>query len=59
MPAVSASLCTVCTSQYSVVPSEPSMTFAPTDILAMNFEIRSEMKAPPKPKIADSKRSDM
>src|SRR5213592_1964003 len=35
MPAASASLCTVCTSQYCVVPSEPSISCAPTDHLAM------------------------
>ncbi len=39
--------------KYWVVPSEPSITWAPTDIFAMNFDIRSEMNAPPKPKIAE------
>ena len=40
------------TSQYWVVPSVPSMTCAPVDHLAIHLEISSEMKAPPKPKIA-------
>ena len=58
MPAFSASLCTVCTSQYCVVPSEPSMVCAPTDILAIHFDISSEMNAPPKPKIAENTSSE-
>jgi hypothetical protein len=53
MPALSARLCTVCTSQYCVVPSEPSITCAPVDHLAMVFDMSSEMNAPPKPNTAD------
>ena len=34
------------------------MVCAPTDILAIHFEIRSEMNAPPKPKMAENHRSE-
>ena len=58
-PAPSASFFTVCTSQYSVLPSEPSMTCAPVDHLAMDLDISSEMNAPPKPNTADMASSEV
>ena len=53
MPAFSASLCTVCTSQNSVVPCGAVDQRAPADHFAIRFEMSSEMNAPPKPKIAE------
>ena len=44
--------------KYWVVPSEPSIVCAPTDHLAMVFDMSSEMNAPPKPKMAENHRSD-
>ena len=57
MPALSARLFTVCTSQYCVEPSEPSMVCAPVDHLAMVFDMSSETKAPPKPRTAENMNS--
>src|SRR5580765_826670 len=54
MPAVSASFLTVDTSQYSVVPSEPSITRAPVENLAIGLEMRSEMIEPVKPTTAEN-----
>ena len=54
MLARSASVFTVFTSQNWVVPSEPSMTCAPVDHLAMGLEISSEMKAPAKPTTSEN-----
>ena len=48
-----ASFSTVCTSQCSVVPSEPSITRAPVLIFAMGLEMSSEMIAPVKPITAE------
>ena len=48
-PAESASLCTVLTTQYSVVPSLPSMRRAPVDHLAMGLEISKEKIEPANP----------
>src|SRR5262245_5967238 len=54
MAALSASFFTVETSQYSLVPSEPSITCAPVDIFAIGLEVSSEMMEPPKPMIAEN-----
>jgi hypothetical protein len=54
IPAVSASFLTVATSQYSVVPSEPSTTRAPVEIFAMGLEISSEMIEPVNPTTAEN-----
>ncbi len=54
MPALSASCLTVFTSQYSVVPSEPSTTCAPVDHLAAVLDMSSEMKEPAKPTTAEN-----
>ncbi len=57
MPAFCESLRTVSTSQRWRVPSEPSITCAPVDHFAIDFEISSEMIAPPKPRTAEKARS--
>jgi hypothetical protein len=49
MPAFSACLRTVSTSQNSVEVEGLSMMRAPVDHLAIIFDMASEMKAPPKP----------
>jgi len=54
-PALSASFLTVCTSQYWFVPSEPSITCAPVDHLAMVFDISSERNEPPNPITAENR----
>src|SRR6267142_4299682 len=56
-PALSASFLTVCTSQYWVVPSEPSITCAPVDHLAMVFDSSSERIEPPNPITAENRSS--
>src|SRR4051812_43971148 len=53
-PARSARLLTVLTSQYSVLPSEPSIRRAPVLHFAIVFDIASEMNEPPKPMTAEN-----
>ena len=53
MLARSARVFTVWTSQNWVVPSDPSMTCAPVDHLAMGFEISSEKNEPTNPTTAE------
>ena len=52
MPAFSAWLFTVLRSQLSVGLRGSVMTFAPTDIFAIHFDIASEMNEPPMPMTA-------
>ncbi len=54
MPAVSACLRTVLTSHCSASLRGLRITCTPMAILAIHFEISSEMKEPPKPRIAEN-----
>src|SRR5450759_3976174 len=54
MPALSASTCTVSTSQSCSGPSEPSITCARVDHFAIGFDINSEINEPPKPTTSEN-----
>ena len=52
MPTISDCFFTVSISHFSILFFGEEMTMAPVILLAIHFEIASEMNAPPKPKTA-------